>query len=39
MNLLRIAIPFLLGRFVSYTLWARGSVISDKLDLDDGDTH
>jgi hypothetical protein len=35
MHLFRIAIPFLLGRFVSYTVWARGAaVISDKLDLD-----
>jgi membrane protein YqaA with SNARE-associated domain len=35
MNLLRIAIPFLLGRFVSYAVWAQGAaVISDRLDVD-----
>jgi membrane protein YqaA with SNARE-associated domain len=37
MHFLRIGIPFFLGRFTSYAIWARGAaVISDKLDLDDG---
>jgi membrane protein YqaA with SNARE-associated domain len=38
LNLLRIAIPFLLGRFVSYAVWARGAAaISDRLDVDDSE--
>lgn len=39
MNLLRIAIPFLLGRFVSYAVWARGAaVLSDRFEVDKSKT-
>lgn len=35
MNILRIAIPFFLGRFVSYLFWARsGALVSRKFDVD-----
>ena len=35
MNILRIAIPFFLGRFVSYLFWARSSaLVSRKFDVD-----
>ena len=35
MNILRIAIPFFLGRFVSYMFWARsGALVSRKFDVD-----
>jgi len=38
MPLIRIALPFLMGRFVSYTIWTMtGAAISQKLDLDDSD--
>ncbi len=39
MNILRIAIPFFLGRFVSYAFWARsGAFLSRKFDLNGGAT-
>ena len=35
MNMLRIALPFFLGRFVSYTFWARGAAaFSRRFELD-----
>jgi membrane protein YqaA with SNARE-associated domain len=37
--LIRIVIPFLLGRFVSYAIWARGAAVTSKwLDMEDGET-
>ena len=39
MNLLRIAIPFFLGRFVSYSFWTMSSaVVSRKFELEDTET-
>jgi membrane protein DedA with SNARE-associated domain len=39
MPLARIAIPFFMGRFVSYTVWTMGgAAVSQKLDLDGTDT-
>lgn len=36
--LIRIVVPFLLGRFVSYSIWARGAAVTSKwLDIEDGD--
>ena len=36
LNIFRIAIPFFLGRFVSYAFWARSaSMVSRKFELDD----
>lgn len=38
MNILRIAIPFFLGRFISYMFWARsGAVISRKFDVQESE--
>jgi membrane protein YqaA with SNARE-associated domain len=38
MNMLRIAVPFFLGRFVSYSFWARGAkLLSRKFDVDNSD--
>lgn len=38
MNMLRIALPFFLGRFVSYVFWSRSAAaVSGRLNLDDGD--
>ena len=37
MSILRIAIPFFLGRLVSYTFWAKGAaIISRKVEVDGG---
>jgi membrane protein DedA with SNARE-associated domain len=34
--LIRIVIPFLLGRFISYAIWARGAAVTSKwLDMED----
>lgn len=39
MSILRIAVPFFLGRFVSYLFWAKsGALLSRKFDLNDGIT-
>lgn len=39
MNMFRIAVPFFLGRFVSYVVWAKcGALLSRKFDLDKGAT-
>ena len=39
MNISRIAIPFFLGRLVSYMFWARsGALVSRKFDLDESET-
>ena len=36
--LIRIAIPFMIGRFVSYTFWTMsGTAVSEKLDLETSD--
>lgn len=36
--LVRIVVPFLLGRFVSYSIWARGGAFTSKwLDIEDGE--
>jgi membrane protein DedA with SNARE-associated domain len=38
MPLVRIALPFLMGRFVSYTIWTMSGVaVSQRLDMDDTD--
>ncbi len=37
MSILRIAIPFFLGRLVSYTFWAKGAaIVSRKVEVDGG---
>lgn len=39
LSLVRIVLPFFLGRFVSYLLWARSAAaISSRLDLEDSET-